>query len=363
MSKHKSKHKKMNNNNKKKKSISRSVHTIGQEDKYANMVCEICSSGDPSRDPLMLLCDKCDRGYHMDCFDTPLKSVPRAAWFCDDCQRVIDAAVPKTERTILDFFKIVKTTEDVAQSMKTDSSDDSSIKMKPKMKRRKSSVCLVKKRKPRFKMPRFTTDLNKRLEQKRSLAEAMVVKDMLFDDDLSYPFEHCPERLNDSREEPSMQTLDENNHKVFMRFKEFSRRADYAPLLVVNDPDQGYVVEAAEDIPDLTLIAEYAGEVDTVRNRIDDNVDDMMDLIRSGRSSTSLVICPNRRGNIARFISGINNFTKESRKKANLRSARFGVNGRSRVILYANRDIKKGERLYYDYNALIKDQYPTDFFV
>ena len=55
------------------------------------------------------------------------------------------------------------------------------------------------------------------------------------------------------------------------------------------------------------------GEVDFARNRIFDNNDSIMDLLRTARSSTSLVICPDKFGNLARFLSGINNSDKKSR--------------------------------------------------
>jgi len=75
-------------------------------------------------------------------------------------------------------------------------------------------------------------------------------------------------------------------------------------------------VRAAADIPELTLICEYVGEVDFARNHIFDKKNDsIMELLRTSRSATSLVICPNHYGNIARFLSGINNQAKNATKK------------------------------------------------
>lgn len=34
---------------------------------------------------MMLLCDRCDQGYHMDCLDPPLEEVPIEDWFCSHC--------------------------------------------------------------------------------------------------------------------------------------------------------------------------------------------------------------------------------------------------------------------------------------
>ncbi|RYR54907.1 hypothetical protein Ahy_A06g030166 isoform C [Arachis hypogaea] len=52
----------------------------------------------------------------------------------------------------------------------------------------------------------------------------------------------------------------------------------------------------------------------------------------------------------------------EGKKKQNLKCVRFDVNGECRVLLIANRDISKGERLYYDYNGY-EHEYPTEHFV
>ena len=78
-------------------------------------------------------------------------------------------------------------------------------------------------------------------------------------------------------------------------------------------------MRAQEDIKLGTLITEYVGEVDFARNHIFDRQNDsIMDLLRTSRSRTSLVILPNRKGNLARFISGINNSSAKSRGKQNV---------------------------------------------
>ena len=57
----------------------------------------------------------------------------------------------------------------------------------------------------------------------------------------------------------------------------------------------------------MTFIAEYTGDVDYLKNREHDDCDSMMTLLSVKDPSRSLVICPDTRGNIARFINGINN--------------------------------------------------------
>ena len=70
-----------------------------------------------------------------------------------------------------------------------------------------------------------------------------------------------------------------------------------------------YTVEADGPIKDLTWITKYIGDVDYIKNREHDDCDSMMTLLLASNPSKSLVICPDKRGNIARFINGINNFT------------------------------------------------------
>jgi hypothetical protein len=68
-----------------------------------------------------------------------------------------------------------------------------------------------------------------------------------------------------------------------------------------------FTVEADEQIKDLTFLAEYTGDVDYIKNRENDDCDSMMTLLLAMDPSKSLVICPDKHGNIARFINGINN--------------------------------------------------------
>lgn len=45
--------------------------------------CGKCKSSERPRS--MLLCDECDKCYHMDCLDPPLEEVPRDNWYCEHC--------------------------------------------------------------------------------------------------------------------------------------------------------------------------------------------------------------------------------------------------------------------------------------
>lgn len=114
--------------------------------------------------------------------------------------------------------------------------------------------------------------------------------------------------------------MDPENLAIFRNFKEMTRNGNYAPLHVVEDKQQGFIVQAAEEIPKYTLICEYVGDVDFARNRLFDKSDSIMDLLRTNRSSTSLVVCPESGGNIGRFLSGINNYKDDAYKRINVRN-------------------------------------------
>lgn len=57
--------------------------TEAKEDELEFTHCEICNRSD--REDIMLLCDGCDAGYHMDCLMPPLTEIPEGSWYCDNC--------------------------------------------------------------------------------------------------------------------------------------------------------------------------------------------------------------------------------------------------------------------------------------
>lgn len=71
-----------------------------------------------------------------------------------------------------------------------------------------------------------------------------------------------------------------------------------------------FTVQADGPIKDMTLVTEYTGDVDYLKNREHDDCDSMMTLLLAKDPSDSLVVCPDKRGNIARFINGINNHSR-----------------------------------------------------
>lgn len=68
-----------------KKAASKSREAKPKKDKYAKTVCEDCARGDGEQE--MLLCDSCDRGYHMYCLSPILPTVPLGEWLCPKCSQ------------------------------------------------------------------------------------------------------------------------------------------------------------------------------------------------------------------------------------------------------------------------------------
>nr|5VAC_A Chain A, Probable Histone-lysine N-methyltransferase ATXR5 [Ricinus communis] len=229
--------------------------------------------------------------------------------------------------------------------------------------RRRSGSLVYQKRRRRLLPFVSSEDPAQRLKQMGTLASALTELQMEFSDDLTYSSGMAPRSANQARfEEGGMQVLTKEDIETLEQCRAMCKRGDCPPLLVVFDSREGFTVEADGQIKDMTFIAEYTGDVDYIRNREHDDCDSMMTLLLAKDPSSSLVICPDKRGNIARFISGINNHTLDGKKKQNCKCVRYSVNGECRVFLVATRDIAKGERLYYDYNGY-EHEYPTQHFV
>ncbi|GJN18855.1 hypothetical protein PR202_gb06061 [Eleusine coracana subsp. coracana] len=328
--------------------------------------CEACGSGEAGAE--LMLCDGCDRGYHIFCLRPILPRVPAGDWFCAACRspskssskssasssspQIINKQpkqFPLIQTKIVDFFKIQR------------SPDLAEVK---KRKRKPSGALVVSKKKKRKLLPfNPSEDPAQRLRQMASLATALTATGAVFSNDLTYVPGMAPRSANRAAlESGGMQVLPKEDVETLSLCKRMMEQGEWPPLLVVYDPVEGFTVEADRFIKDLTIITEYVGDVDFLRSREHDDGDSMMTLLSASSKARSLVICPDKRSNIARFINGINNHTPEGRKKQNLKCVRYDVGGECRVLLVANRDIPKGERLYYDYNGS-EHEYPTHHFV
>lgn len=202
--------------------------------------------------------------------------------------------------------------------------------------------------------------LNKKL--KEGMLQCMMIKGYKFCDDLIYP-SHEIEIMNQGDKEPGLFPTSEHNKNIYNSEKKKTREGNYAGLEIIYNELQGFVVQAVVDIPCSTFLCEYAGEVNPQRKVFFDNDNDsIMELLKAPSSVDCLVIKPEKYTNIARFISGINNFRTDSYKKINVNSVKMNVDSKAHIILYAARNIKAGEILYYDYNRGGCD-YPTENFI
>ncbi|KAL2540283.1 Histone-lysine N-methyltransferase ATXR6 [Abeliophyllum distichum] len=322
-----------------------------EEEGYSDVFCENCRSGDRASE--LLLCDKCDRGFHLFCLRPILPAVPKGSWFCPSCSKDHKlTGFPLVQTKIVDFFRIQRSSPS-AEKRSPDS-----------RKRRRRNSGLVMSKKSRKLLPfNPSEDYIRRLEQMASLATALTATETQFVNELTYVPGMAPRSANcASLEREGMQILSKEDAETLSLCKNMMERGEWPPLVVVSDPLEGYTVEADKCIRDLTIITEYVGEVDYLKNRENDDGDSMMTLLCAADPSKSLVICPDKHSNIARFINGINNHTPDGKKKQNVKCVRFDVNGECRVLLIASRDIRKGERLYYNYNGY-ENEYPTKHFV
>lgn len=328
-------------------------YAVVDRDDYSRVVCNQCGSGEDSDE--ILLCDRCDDGYHMLCLRPIVVRVPIGSWYCPSCSQ--NRPVKRFSQTkVIDFFRIQKCAKSSVENCP--SPQDAR-----KRRRRSGMLVLHKKRRRRILPFSPTEDPARRLEQMGSLASALTALRMEFSDQLTYMQGMAPRSANQAEfENGGMQVLSKEDTETLEQCRTMYKRGECPPLLVVFDSCEGFTVEADGPIKDMTLIAEYTGDVDYIVNRENDDCDSMMTLLLAKDQSNSLVICPDKRGNIARFINGINNHTPDGRKKQNLKCVRYNVNGECRVLLVATRDIAKGERLYYDYNGY-EHEYPTHNFI
>ncbi|PNY15727.1 histone-lysine N-methyltransferase ATXR5-like protein [Trifolium pratense] len=329
--------------------MARARYVVLEKEDYSNTLCEKCGSGDNPDE--LILCDRCDGGFHMKCVRPILARIPIGQWICPNCSGT-KKETKFTERRILDFFGIRR-----VDFRNVSSPHDA-------RRRRRRQRPLVLQKKSRRLLPFVPTkDLDRRLKQMASLASALTSLNMEFSNHLTYFPGMAPRSANQSSlENGGMQTLTKEDHETIERCTTMIKQGEFPPLMVVYDSCQGYTVEADGPIKKMTFIAEYTGDVDYLKKRESDDCDSIMTLLLAEESASSLVICADKRANISRFISGINNHNPEGKKKQNCKCVRYAVDGESRVFLVAIRDISEGEKLYYDYNGF-EYQYPTHNFV
>lgn len=96
-----------------------------------------------------------------------------------------------------------------------------------------------KKVEAKFKLFRVNDQETKVLLQ-TSLYKALLVKGIIFCDDLYYPEGVSHRSMNNALLEPGMQIISEYNKNIYYRFKERTRNFEYPPLKIEEDEIQVY---------------------------------------------------------------------------------------------------------------------------
>lgn len=71
-------------------------------------VCVVCEdAGDPD---MMLFCDACDKGFHMNCHEPALENKPIGKWVCSDCisEGTADISVDMEEENVIDEGQVAE---------------------------------------------------------------------------------------------------------------------------------------------------------------------------------------------------------------------------------------------------------------
>lgn len=172
---------------------------------------------------------------------------------------------------------------------------------------------------------------------------------MTFSDDLVIPKWINPKKYYNLEK---IQDLSDKNKIIYYKAKLLMMYGIYPPLEIIkNDMHNGYLLKATGFIPKYTFICEYAGEVkkSSTIDKKKVQSDSFMELISTDSADTSLDIFPDRIGNIAMFMSGINN--KTMKRYQNVKSLKCKIDGNPHILLFASKDIKESEVLYLNYNA------------
>ena len=331
--------------------------------------CQICKA--LSDDHYLLICDECDRGYHTYCLRPVVVNIPREIWLCPKCNP--DNTTLSSYEDI--FQDLMKNSEEVLSFLKSNikSSEEYFSKHRNAFEilncknkwsetfgKKKSVVQKVgdfyvtrdKNRKDRyhFKLPDPIQDPILWTRSLASIAAAAKYCGMNdYTETLVYESD-VPESMNDASLE-NVQRLSKVNLDLFQKYKSNLIVGIYPPVEIVYDMNIGFLVKALMKIPRHTIISEYIGAINTITECRNSSSDSLMNLLLTGDDSTSLIIDPSRVGNMARFFSGINNKHYMNKKNANMRTRRFALDGKCRVVLFTCKDVMEGDILHYDYNA------------
>ena len=147
----------------------------------------------------------------------------------------------------------------------------------------------------------------------------------------------------------SIETLNENDKNIVNRFKENNSKGIYAPLEICYNVDEEFTVQATAFIKKKSLLSEYCGEIKLFSTVRYSSSNGLFTLRYSKNEFEELIIDPDSKCNLGRFFNCSTN--------GNAVAEIFYINNEPRVFIISKRDIKKGEKIYYDYNGKRDDYY------
>lgn len=248
---------------------------------FNKMMCEVCGKGDD--EDLIIICDKCNKGFHLYCLKPILPSVPSGDWFCDKCREKnqqrytnVRRKLEESQSLIVDFFKLEKPIPVVSKYYLRSSTASRTSLM--------TAVPSTSKRSGYLKCYNPSTDPVKIKNQHVALASAMYQQGIAYSYDLVYR-DGCKPSMNDVNLDEQRHLLREmckSDRAVYDATKRLAKEGYMVPVIVRQDKVQGFVVIADETIKKDTLLTEYIGEVDFLSNNEQNSNDSIMDLLRSG---------------------------------------------------------------------------------
>jgi len=187
--------------------------------------------------------------------------------------------------------------------------------------------------------------------ERQSLALELALQNKKFTDTMIFRDSNIKEKMKPSLSIDAFKSLCSSDAAVVLAARKFSCHGIYGSVGIMRRPLLGACVFATDPIGKNTFICEYVGELRTHRDILTKQLDSTMDLLdpKTQKSDDRLVIVAEEKCNLARFINGVNSKTPNWEHRANLRVHRVLVNDEICVILFACRDILKGEELRYDY--------------
>jgi [histone H3]-lysine27 N-methyltransferase len=323
----------------------------------------------------VVICDKCHCGFHTYCLRPVMVNIPRGDWLCSACSgssNSVPFEVYKNginQQDVMSFLGLPYQKATRFFNEHAEAIDLFKEKSKTATKQRALSLQITSKyvtfevgsikfiRALENSDWRLPVPLLTKKEWATSLSTivaAMKYCGMVdYSADLLYPpIGHATEEMNNpDLDVDKIHPMSKRNMEIFKAFNHNIKHGVFPPVRVVYDENMGFNIEALAPIQKYTLVGEYTGDVVTVDRSGTSNSDSLMLLLQTEDPETSLIIDPTQAGNYSRFFSGINNRNLLSKRKANVRTRRFAMDGKIHVALFTSRDVEAGEILSYDYNA------------